>query len=150
MDDAHCRLRSHDRLDAEDVQHTGWHQAVRTGEHPFQGECPCGFEGVSCTSQGYVEEIDLAFMGLQGTLPKSIGDFPYLKRLKLSSNDLRGKVPEEMSKLKRLETLELMSNPALEPLPVSVLGLPELNRAGAIFVDLPEGARRSSAELRNA
>ena len=57
------------------------------------GGDPCSFEGISCSSSGRVIAIDLAGMGLAGTLHPSLSSLTALESLRLGGNALSGAVP---------------------------------------------------------
>ncbi|KAG2579421.1 hypothetical protein PVAP13_6NG279300, partial [Panicum virgatum] len=88
------------------------------------GGDPCSFEGISCSSSGRVIAIDLAGMGLAGTLPPSLSSLPALESLQLGGNALSGAVPP--LRARSLTSLSLDGN-AFTSLPKDFpLGMPTL------------------------
>ncbi|KAJ7960985.1 putative Receptor protein kinase [Quillaja saponaria] len=95
---------------------------------------PCCWFGIHCNSKGYVEEINLKSVDLQGslpsnfqsirslkilvfssanmtgTIPKEIGDYHELIFIDLSDNSLSGEIPEEICRLSKLQSLFLNTN----------------------------------------
>ncbi|CAI7859662.1 unnamed protein product, partial [Closterium sp. NIES-54] len=86
----------------------------------WKGPHPCApgadrWRGIGCFKDlakrsYYVANIDLKGLGLQGAIPREIGNFKSLRRLDLSNNSLSGALPLEMAKLISLKTLILNNN----------------------------------------
>lgn len=72
----------------------------------------CQWQGVVCSHRHLqrVTGLSLSGEGLSGSVPPSIGNLTFLRRLKLSSNKLHGTIPKEISHLPRLEHLDLSEN----------------------------------------
>ncbi|GJP46175.1 hypothetical protein CLOM_g5492 [Closterium sp. NIES-68] len=84
------------------------------GSHPCAAG-PAKWRGIGCLNDlkkriAYVAKIDLRGLGLQGTIPRAIGNFKNLRSLDLSNNSLSGKLPLEMAKMMSLKTLILDNN----------------------------------------
>ncbi|MGB3345566.1 MAG: hypothetical protein WBA61_16775 [Aequorivita sp.] len=56
---------------------------------------------------GKVTEISLLFNNLNGTLPSSLGNLGYLRKLELSFNSISGGIPAGLGNLKELEVLAI-------------------------------------------
>ena len=85
----------------------GWKEAAEGTE--------CEWHGIECDDQkSHVVAIDLNYNNLDGTIPREIGDFEYLKRLSLRSNHLREDIPKELMDLKSLKQINLCFNDCLE------------------------------------
>ena len=69
-----------------------WQDAWYPDDYP----CPCifGWHGIKCDRYGAVKEINLAYNGLQGSLPASLQNLQSLTLLAVNSNDLTGAFPE--------------------------------------------------------
>lgn len=65
---------------------------------------PCNWGQVAC-ADGHVSYLALFNMGLNGTIPASIGDLRELRSLTLSGNDLHGPIPSSLGNLARLHNL---------------------------------------------
>ena len=59
----------------------------------------CSWYGVSCSSSGRVQRLELPFNGLTGTLPFAIGDLDSLLTLDLSYNQIGGNLPHSLYNL---------------------------------------------------
>jgi hypothetical protein len=86
----------------------------------------CSFKGISCSSAGRVIAIDLAGMGLAGTLPASLSSLAALESLHLRGNALSGAVPP-------------LQSPALT----------DLSLDGNAFTSLPKDFPRGMPVLRH-
>ncbi|KAK6917704.1 Serine-threonine/tyrosine-protein kinase, catalytic domain [Dillenia turbinata] len=82
---------------------------------------PCTWNMVSCTSDGFVISLDMANMGLSGTLSPGIGNLSHVQSMLLQNNQLTGPVPAEIGRLSELETLDLSGNQIVGEIP-STLG----------------------------
>jgi hypothetical protein len=82
---------------------------------------PSGCAGVK-HSGADITEIALPNMGLEGTLPPSLGQLTAMKRLALMGNNLYGEVPD-LSGATALERLELNSNAFGGAVPASLGGM---------------------------
>jgi len=83
----------------------------------------CNWHGVTCAGDapndtddnrshhhGLVERLELAELGLMGSIPSELGFLTKLYRLDLSSNDLAGSLPKSLGRLTGLRELELSHN----------------------------------------
>ncbi|PON69034.1 Serine/threonine protein kinase [Parasponia andersonii] len=81
----------------------------------------CQWQGVTCSRQHRrVTILKLGGQGLSGTIPPSIGNLTFLRRMNMSSNDLHGTIPREIGQLSRLEHLDLSRNFLEGPIPVEL------------------------------
>ncbi|XP_019236678.1 PREDICTED: probable LRR receptor-like serine/threonine-protein kinase At5g45780 isoform X2 [Nicotiana attenuata] len=71
---------------------------------------PCTWYMVGCSSEGFVISLEMASMGLSGSLSPSIGNLTRLRTLLLQNNQLSGPIPTEIGKLSELLTLDLSGN----------------------------------------
>lgn len=115
----------------------------------------CTWYGVDCDSEGYVDNIYLMNINMDGTLPSEIGQLVYLDYLLLSysslsgtipseiglltsigylhltSGNMVGSIPTEMGQLKSLDFLKLGNNDLIGTIPTELAGLTSLD-----FLDL--------------
>ncbi|CAM8897819.1 unnamed protein product [Rhodiola kirilowii] len=71
----------------------------------------CQWQGVVCgNTHQRVISLMLDSQGLIGSLPPSIGNLTFLKRINLAYNKLGGTIPKEMGSLPRLQYLNLSDN----------------------------------------
>ncbi|GER27835.1 leucine-rich repeat receptor-like kinase [Striga asiatica] len=71
---------------------------------------PCTWNMVGCSQEGFVISLEMASMGLSGTLSHSIGNLTHLRTMLLQNNQLTGDLPSEIGKLSELQTLDLSGN----------------------------------------
>ncbi|PSS29046.1 LRR receptor-like serine/threonine-protein kinase [Actinidia chinensis var. chinensis] len=71
---------------------------------------PCTWSTVGCSPEGFVIALEMANVGLSGTLSPSVGNLSHLHPMLLQNNQLSGPVPSEIGKLSELETLDLSGN----------------------------------------
>ncbi|KAI5659751.1 hypothetical protein M9H77_28544 [Catharanthus roseus] len=83
---------------------------------------PCTWSMVGCSPEGFVTSLEMASMGLSGTLSPSIGNLTRLRLMLLQNNQLSGFIPAEIGKLSELQTLDLSGNQFAGEIPSS-LGL---------------------------
>jgi hypothetical protein len=65
-----------------------------------------GEDGVYC-SNGFVSKMELDNIGLDGTLPESIGLLTHLEHLNMDGNELSGHLPHSITLLTKLTSLDL-------------------------------------------
>ena len=71
----------------------------------------CKWYGIKCYHSGRVKSLNLAFNGLNGSLPKEIGlALTELKSLYLYANELSSNIPASLFTLKKLKYLHLQAN----------------------------------------
>ncbi|XP_057431852.1 probable LRR receptor-like serine/threonine-protein kinase At5g45780 isoform X2 [Lotus japonicus] len=83
---------------------------------------PCTWYMVGCSPEGYVVSLEMASVGLTGTISSGIGNLSHLRTLLLQNNQLSGPIPAEIGKLLELQTLDLSGNQLVGEIPTS-LGL---------------------------
>ncbi|PIN04168.1 Serine/threonine protein kinase [Handroanthus impetiginosus] len=88
---------------------------------------PCTWNMVGCSAEGFVISLEMASMGLSGTLSPSIGNLTHLRTMLLQNNRLSGVVPHEIGKLSELQTLDLSSNQFVGEIPSSLGHLTRLS-----------------------
>ncbi|KAF8776345.1 hypothetical protein HU200_003572 [Digitaria exilis] len=70
----------------------------------------CEWEGITCSGDGAVIEVSLAFRGLQGCISPSLGDLTNLQSLSLSYNLLTGGLPSELLASSSIVMLDVSFN----------------------------------------
>lgn len=70
----------------------------------------CSWYGIKTNEDGFVEELNLPFNNLSGTLPPDISGLSHLKHLILRGNQLQGSIPDTIGDLSELQTLDLGEN----------------------------------------
>ncbi|KAK4857812.1 hypothetical protein QYF36_006638 [Acer negundo] len=87
---------------------------------------PCTWNMVGCSVEGFVVSLEMASMGLSGTISPSIGSLSHLKTMLLHNNQLSGTIPAELGMLSELQTLDLSGNQFVGDIPSSLGFLPRL------------------------
>ncbi|XP_038905199.1 MDIS1-interacting receptor like kinase 2-like [Benincasa hispida] len=88
---------------------------------------PCQWKGIICNNEGNVNEIDLAYTGLTGTLEKlNFSCFSSLIILDLKVNKLSGLIPSSIGVLSKLQYLDLSTNCFNSTIPLSLANLTQL------------------------
>ncbi|KAL0300655.1 UNVERIFIED_CONTAM: putative LRR receptor-like serine/threonine-protein kinase [Sesamum radiatum] len=97
---------------------------------------PCTWNMVGCSPEGFVISLEMASMGLSGTLSPSIGNLTHLRTMLLQNNQLSGVIPMEIGKLSELQTLDLSSNQFDGEIPSSLGRLTRLSYLDLSFNNL--------------
>lgn len=93
------------------------------------GACADAWAGVTCSESGEVTVLQLAGLGLGGTLSESVGQLRNLRKLNVHTNAIGGPVPAALAALPRLRALYLHRNRLEGPVPVGLgAGAPGLQR----------------------
>ncbi|KAG2687906.1 hypothetical protein I3760_09G070700 [Carya illinoinensis] len=71
---------------------------------------PCSWNMVAFSTEGFVVSLEMANMGLSGTLSPSIGNLSHLRTMLLQNNHLSGSIPPDIGKLSELQTLDISNN----------------------------------------
>ncbi|KAK3206838.1 hypothetical protein Dsin_020884 [Dipteronia sinensis] len=87
---------------------------------------PCTWNMVGCSVEGFVVSLEMASMGLSGTISPNIGSLSHLKTMLLHNNQLSGTIPAELGMLSELQTLDLSGNQFVGDIPSSLGFLPHL------------------------
>ncbi|KAK4589607.1 hypothetical protein RGQ29_020257 [Quercus rubra] len=88
---------------------------------------PCTWNMVACSDEGFVVSLEMASVGLSGTLSPSIANLSHLRTLLLQNNRLSGPIPAEIGKLSELQMLDLSQNQFVGEIPSSLGSLTHLN-----------------------
>ncbi|XP_022852084.1 receptor-like protein kinase [Olea europaea var. sylvestris] len=76
-----------------------------------QGTSFCNWIGITCGRRHQrVRVLNLADMGLGGTIAKEIGELSFLRSLIISNNNFHGFIPNEIGKLSQLQEKEMQHN----------------------------------------
>ncbi|KAK0578176.1 hypothetical protein LWI29_006321 [Acer saccharum] len=81
---------------------------------------PCTWYMVGCSVEGFVVSLEMASMGLSGTISPSIGSLSHLKTMLLHNNQLSGTIPAELGMLSELQALDLSGNQFVGDIPSSL------------------------------
>lgn len=90
-------------------------------------DSPCDWYGVTCR-EGHVTRLDLDINNLDGQLPASLVDLPYLNWLGMGFNYLTGTIPAEIGQLTDLVHISFEANRLTGSIPVELAGLSNLKR----------------------
>ncbi|KAM4100942.1 hypothetical protein ACJW30_05G106400 [Castanea mollissima] len=88
---------------------------------------PCTWNMVACSAEGFVVSLEMASVGLSGTLSPSIANLSHLRTMLLQNNRLSGPIPAEIGKLSELQMLDLSQNQFVGEIPSSLGFLTRLN-----------------------
>lgn len=88
---------------------------------------PCTWNMIACSPDGFVISLEMASVGLSGTLSPSIGNLSHLQTMLLQNNQLSGPIPSEIGKLSELGTIDLSGNQFSGEIPMSLGLLTNLN-----------------------
>ncbi|KAK3142817.1 hypothetical protein QOZ80_4BG0351990 [Eleusine coracana subsp. coracana] len=120
-------VAAHERSsDADAIADLGRSLVKPPSSWRIAGDDVCSFKGISCSSSGRVTAIDLAAMGLAGTLPSSLSSLTALESLQLRGNALSGAIP-----------------------PLRFPSLTNLSLDGNAFTSLPEDFPRGMPALQH-
>ncbi|KAJ7525757.1 hypothetical protein O6H91_17G064800 [Diphasiastrum complanatum] len=87
---------------------------------------PCGWWGVSCSSQNRVTKLSLNGAQLEGSIPPEFGSLDALEHLNLSSTNLTGFIPFELGSCNSLKVLDLSNNDLIGEIPKEIGDLQKL------------------------
>ncbi|CAA0839412.1 Probable LRR receptor-like serine/threonine-protein kinase [Striga hermonthica] len=107
---------------------------------------PCTWNMVGCSPEGFVISLEMASMGLSGTLSRSIGNLTHLRTMLLQNNQLSGDLPYEIGKLSELQTLDLSGNQFDGEIPSS---LGDLSRLSYFFLPILSSISSFSTMIPN-
>ncbi|XP_038884530.1 probable LRR receptor-like serine/threonine-protein kinase At3g47570 [Benincasa hispida] len=86
----------------------------------------CNWEGVICSQQQRVTELNLPSYQFIGKLSPSIGNLSFLTTLNLQNNSFGGEIPQEIGSLSRMQALELDNNYFVGEIPPAISNCSEL------------------------
>ncbi|KAK7821968.1 putative lrr receptor-like serine/threonine-protein kinase [Quercus suber] len=78
---------------------------------------PCTWNMVVCSTEGFVVSLEMASVGLSGTLSPSIANLSHLQTMRLGKNNLSGQIPKLVANLSGLSFLDLSYNNFSGPTP---------------------------------
>ncbi|OIW16791.1 hypothetical protein TanjilG_01356 [Lupinus angustifolius] len=81
---------------------------------------PCKWTCITCSSLGFVNEINIESMPLQLPIPSNLSSFPFLKKLVFSDVNLTGTIPFDIGDCSSLTVLDLSSNNLVGSIPSSI------------------------------
>ncbi|KAI8012837.1 LRR receptor-like serine/threonine-protein kinase EFR [Camellia lanceoleosa] len=86
-----------------------------------QALSPCNWTRVTCNKLGQrVVGLDLASLGLKGSITPHIGNLSFLRSLQLQNNQLTGTFPDQLGNLFRLTVLNASFNTIQGPIPPTI------------------------------
>ncbi|CAA2998583.1 probable LRR receptor-like serine threonine-kinase At3g47570 [Olea europaea subsp. europaea] len=92
-----------------------------------QGTSFCNWIGITCGKRHRrVRGLHLTTMGLQGTIPKEIGELSFLRSLIIGNNNFQGSIPHEVGNLSQLREIEMQCNELNGSIPSSFGSLENL------------------------
>nr|DAD24836.1 TPA_asm: hypothetical protein HUJ06_026300 [Nelumbo nucifera] len=92
-----------------------------------QNSSPCNWTGVICNnSRQRVVGLDLAGLGMTGTITPYLGNLSFLTSIHLQNNQLSGTLPDRIGGLSRLLVLNMSSNLIEGPIPPNISRCKEL------------------------
>eukprot|EP00897_Mesotaenium_endlicherianum_P006189 jgi/Mesen1/5599/ME000282S04757 len=100
--------------------HSSWRESG--GYDPCRG----AWKYVTCDKDNRVIQLNLANLGLTGTLDPKIGEIYGLRELRLENNNISGPLPNSLGMLTQLEVLDVSSNSFSGSVPESLAALPQL------------------------
>ena len=83
----------------------------------------CNFQGVTCSTSsnyGSIESLDLAAVGMHGSLPNSIGNFLNLRTMNVPYNFISGTIPNSITLITSMTMLFIESNQIIGTIPTSI------------------------------
>ncbi|XP_022852080.1 LRR receptor-like serine/threonine-protein kinase EFR [Olea europaea var. sylvestris] len=107
-----------------------------------QGTSFCNWIGISCGRRHQrVRGLNLANMGLGGTIAKEIGEISFLRSLIISNNNFHGFIPNEIGKLSQLQEIEMQNNGLSGSIPPTFEFLENLLKLNISNYGLPRDIR---------
>jgi hypothetical protein len=88
----------------------------------WTGTPSCSWSGIICDANSHrVNVINLEGKATQvGTIPTSIGQFPYLTSLNLGTNNINGTIPDTIGDLTRIQYISLSANSLTGSIPTTI------------------------------
>lgn len=105
---------------------TSWNESVHF----------CNWEGVKCSLQQRVTELNLPSYQFVGQLSPSIGNLSFLMVLNLHNNSFGGEIPQDIGRLSRLQILDLGNNKFVGEIPFTMSNCSELQYIGLLSNNL--------------
>ncbi|KAL4024701.1 receptor-like protein kinase 2 [Cucumis melo var. makuwa] len=87
---------------------------------------PCTWTSISCSSHGFVTDINIQFVPLRLPLPSNLSSFRFLQKLVISGANITGKIPDDIGNCTELVVLDLSFNNLVGSIPGSLGNLQKL------------------------
>ncbi|KAL5702627.1 hypothetical protein ACHQM5_027822 [Ranunculus cassubicifolius] len=87
---------------------------------------PCKWTYITCSSQGFVTEINIQSLPLALPFPTNLSSLKFLEKLVISDANLTGFIPSEIGDCSRLSVIDLSSNSLVGMIPNSLGKLQKL------------------------
>ncbi|TKY57001.1 LRR receptor serine/threonine-protein kinase [Spatholobus suberectus] len=114
------------------------------------GVSPCKWEGIVCDESNSVTAINVANLGLKGTLHSlNFSSFPRLLSLDISDNSFSGTIPQQIANLSRVSQLKMDANHFTGSIPISMMKLASLSYLNLIGNKLSGPIPQEIGELRS-
>ncbi|AES80522.1 putative protein kinase RLK-Pelle-LRR-XI-1 family [Medicago truncatula] len=112
---------------------------------------PCSkWRGIECDKSNLISTIDLANLGLKGTLHSlTFSSFPNLITLNIYNNHFYGTIPPQIGNLSRINTLNFSKNPIIGSIPQEMYTLRSLKGLDFFFCTLSGEIDKSIGNLTN-
>ncbi|XP_023006262.1 receptor-like protein kinase 2 [Cucurbita maxima] len=81
---------------------------------------PCNWTSITCSSHGFVTEINIISIPLQLPFPSNLSSFPSLQRLVISDANLTGSIPSDIGDCTELTLIDLSSNALVGTIPTTI------------------------------
>ena len=121
-----------------------------TNNTNWLSDAPIGeWHGVTTNTDGRVIRLVLLFNGLNGEVPKELGNLSNLTQLWLYNNQLRGQIPSELGNLSNLTILKLDRNQISGEIPKELANLSNLAELRLHFNQLRGPIPRELGSLSN-
>ncbi|XP_027361754.1 receptor-like protein kinase 2 [Abrus precatorius] len=81
---------------------------------------PCNWTCITCSSLGFVTEINIQSAPLELPIPSNLSSFHFLQKLVISDANLTGTIPSEIGDCSSLTVIDLSSNNLVGSIPSSI------------------------------
>ncbi|WVZ09797.1 hypothetical protein V8G54_014327 [Vigna mungo] len=87
---------------------------------------PCNWTFITCSSLGFVTEINIQSIPIELPIPSNLSSFHSLQKLVLSDSNLTGTIPSDIGDCSSLTVIDLSSNNLVGSIPASIGKLQKL------------------------